>query len=86
MADAIGMANVEPVEAASLTIVHIEPNRRRDPDNIMAAQKFILDGMVQAGIIEDDGWRHIWSIKHRVLKGEQARVRVEIEAREKREY
>lgn len=29
-------------------------NRRRDQDNITAAQKYILDGLVAAGIIEED--------------------------------
>lgn len=30
-------------------------NLRRDPDNIRFAAKFILDGMVRAGILRDDG-------------------------------
>ena len=34
-------------------------NRRTDPDNMVFAKKFILDGMVQAGILENDGWNHV---------------------------
>ncbi len=34
-------------------------DRRTDPDNIAAARKFILDGAVTAGLLEDDGWKHI---------------------------
>ena len=34
-------------------------NRRVDPDNIAAAKKMILDGLVKAGILEDDGWAQI---------------------------
>ena len=32
-------------------------NRRKDPDNIAAAVKFIYDGLVEAGVIENDGWK-----------------------------
>lgn len=32
-------------------------NRRRDPDNIAAGgRKFILDGLVNAGVLPGDGW------------------------------
>ena len=37
----------------------VERNRRRDPDNIRAAAKFILDGLMEARVIEDDGWDEI---------------------------
>lgn len=33
--------------------------RRSDPDNLRVAIKFILDGLVQAGILEDDSQRWI---------------------------
>ena len=39
-----------------LDITWIEKNRRRDPDNIAAAVKFIWDGLVEAGVIPNDGW------------------------------
>lgn len=35
------------------------PNRKKDPDNISFAKKFLLDGMVCAGLIPNDGWKHI---------------------------
>lgn len=37
----------------------MEKNRRRDPDNIAAAKKFVLDGMVQAGLLKNDGWSQV---------------------------
>ena len=40
-----------------LDITWIEKDRRRDPDNIAAAVKFIWDGLVEAGVIENDGWK-----------------------------
>ena len=36
-----------------------EKNRRRDPDNIAFAKKFILDSLVTAGIFPDDGQKYI---------------------------
>lgn len=37
----------------------IEPNMRRDKDNIAAAKKFILDELVDEGILSGDGWKDI---------------------------
>ncbi|MDJ0554337.1 MAG: hypothetical protein F6K24_02600 [Okeania sp. SIO2D1] len=36
-------------------------NQKRDPDNIAAAAKFILDGLVAAEIIPDDSLKYIGS-------------------------
>lgn len=46
-----------------LTITYREKNRKRDKDNIAFAKKFILDGLVAAGRIANDGWKQIdgWS-------------------------
>lgn len=40
------------------------PNRRADKDNVMAGTKFILDGLVAAGKISNDGWDEIGDITH----------------------
>ena len=46
----------------------IEPFKsRRDFDNITASQKFILDGLTNAGVIKDDSPKYINSIKARVI-------------------
>ena len=34
-------------------------NKRKDKDNISAGKKFILDGLISAGIIPSDSWRHV---------------------------
>lgn len=33
-------------------------NRKKDFDNVEFGVKWIKDGMVKAGIIENDGWKH----------------------------
>lgn len=34
-------------------------NKRKDPDNIAAGIKFVLDGLVEAGVLPGDGWRYL---------------------------
>lgn len=62
-----------------LVITWYEPDRRRDPDNIMAGQKFIMDGLVMAGVIPNDSQRHIKGILHRFdVDKKNPRIEVEI--------
>jgi len=37
-----------------------EPNKRRDPDNFIGGgRKLILDGLVMAGVLKNDGWKNV---------------------------
>lgn len=36
-----------------------ERDRRRDKDNVVAARKFVIDGLVAAQVIHKDGWRFV---------------------------
>ena len=48
-----------------LDITWICKNKRKDKDNIMAGGlKMILDGLVVAGVIKNDGWSEIGSINN----------------------
>lgn len=42
-----------------LKFTWIVPNKKKDADNIASAKKFILDGMQQAKLIENDNLNHI---------------------------
>ncbi len=44
-----------------------EGSARRDPDNIHAGVKFVLDGLVEAGVVSGDGRRHIAAVMHDVV-------------------
>lgn len=46
----------------SMRITWIERNGRRDPDNVAAAKKFILDALQRTGILRNDGRREIDSL------------------------
>jgi len=52
-------------------------NKKRDKDNIIAGQKFVLDGLVAAGVIENDGWKQIGNILH-YFEVDKKNPRVEI--------
>jgi len=61
-----------------LIITWYEPDHRRDPDNIMAGQKFIMDGLVEAGTIPDDSQKHVKGIAHR-FRVDRINPRIEVE-------
>jgi len=42
-------------------------DRRRDPDNIASACKFVFDGLQKAGILDNDGWQQVGEICHRFV-------------------
>jgi hypothetical protein len=53
-------ADADPVKPpVAITCIWVEKNKRRDPDNISAAKKYILDGIVAAGVLPNDGWKQI---------------------------
>ena len=54
----VGKRPSKPFKKATVTITYFFPTRgRRDPDNYSG--KFILDGLVAAGIIQDDSFQCI---------------------------
>lgn len=59
IADLCIQQNLQPVPCARLKVIFKERTLRRDPDNIQAGIKFILDGLVKAGILADDRHKQI---------------------------
>ena len=55
------------LQRVEIHIAWYEPNLKRDPDNISAGEKFILDGLVAAGVIPNDGQKQIAGITHTYL-------------------
>ena len=50
---------LETLQEVYLEFRWIEPNRKRDPDNVAFAKKFILDALVTHEVIQNDGWKTI---------------------------
>jgi Holliday junction resolvase RusA-like endonuclease len=70
------------VRPVFITFVWVETNRRRDPDNIAAGgRKIILDALVQAGVLKNDGWSQIggWRDQFRIAKNANISVTLEEE-------
>ncbi len=64
----IRKCQLKPMRWTRLEFFWFEPNRHRDIDNVMFAQKFVLDALVQTGILEDDGWEQVKKITHHVIQ------------------
>ena len=57
----------------------IEENRRRDLDNICFAKKFILDSLVELGILKDDNRKMVCGFEDRFKYADKSKVIVELE-------
>lgn len=67
----------KPIAHSVVTLAYcFGDNRRRDPDNYSG--KMILDGLVKAGIIEDDSFGKIELVLRRV-DGEDKRTEITVE-------
>jgi hypothetical protein len=68
VAKIISSCELEPAQSIFVDIRWIEQNKKRDPDNISTGKKFIFDGMVKSGFLENDGWKQIkgWNEKFEV--------------------
>lgn len=64
-------------EKVDLAITWYCKNMRKDKDNIASGVKFILDGLVEAGTIENDGWKEIGEIKH-IFEVDKEKPRIEV--------
>ena len=59
----------------------VEPNRRRDKDNIAFAKKFIQDALVRIGVLKNDGWSFVTGFTDG-FSVDKKRPRVEVEFEE----
>ena len=56
----------------------VEPNMRRDVDNIAFAHKFILDGLVAAGVLEGDSRKYVIGLQDEFPEPDPDNPRVEV--------
>ena len=54
-----------PLKRYSVSFLWVCKDERHDPDNVMSGMKYVLDGMVAAGLVAGDGWRHVQKIENR---------------------
>lgn len=66
-------------------VIHFEwteRTRRRDPDNVFSAKKFILDAMQRMGVLPNDNQKYIVGLYDTIRNGEKDGVKVTLIAQE----
>ncbi len=53
------LRSVEISKPVQIGILWVEPDKKRDLDNIAAAKKFIFDALVKSKVLQNDGWAQI---------------------------
>lgn len=71
-------AHLYPIKKGDFVFTWYEKDKRRNPDNIAAAKKYIFDGLQQAKVIKNDGWKEVLSFKDQFVVSEIEGVLVEI--------
>lgn len=71
----------EKFEKIDVEVTFICKDKRKDKDNILSGIKFILDGLVRAGLIKNDGWKQIGDISFK-FKTDKDNPRVEVKVME----
>ena len=67
IARCIIVSKLKRVGYCRIEFVWHEPNDKRDDDNVMFAQKFVLDALRDTKIIQDDRRQFVYSLTHRVI-------------------
>ncbi len=64
----IRQAKLKPMRGpVQIHLTWVEKTRRRDPDNIRAGSKFILDALVKAQILPCDSLKTVWGLSDSFL-------------------
>jgi crossover junction endodeoxyribonuclease RusA len=70
--DAIADADVPSCVRVRATLVYVPgQNRRRDPDNLVAAMKPVVDALVDAGVVPDDTQEEVERVWPQILPAER---------------
>lgn len=76
---ALTIGNLKPVKEPC--VIHMkfhESTKRRDVDNIQSSQKFLLDALVNNGVLPNDNRRYVKQIYHTIVDDSQDYVVVSI--------
>lgn len=62
------IGNIPPIEKpVEIHFLWVEPDKRRDLDNIYSAKKYILDALVTAGVLKNDTQRYVVRLEDYIL-------------------
>lgn len=54
---------IPALDRVFLKIKYFCSDKRTDPDNLVVAKKFILDGLVKSKVLKNDGWKQVAGFK-----------------------
>ena len=75
----VAKAKLKPIKKpVRMYFKWIAKNKKKDPDNICFARKFILDALVLAKILENDGWKNIKGFADDFEIGKEEKVIIDI--------
>lgn len=64
----IRKAKLKPMKwPVQIHITWVEKTARRDPDNIRAGSKFVLDALVKSKVLPGDSMKYVWGISDSFL-------------------
>lgn len=76
------MSDVQIDKPVLMEYTWIEPNKRRDKDNISSfGRKVIQDALVSTGVLKNDGWKHVDSFSDK-FEVDKINPRIEVRIRE----
>lgn len=74
------------IASAHITFEWYRKDRRQDPDNIASGAKYVLDGLVDAGVLQGDRFANIKSIRHTFHVSKEPGVWVVIQPTDKEQH
>lgn len=76
------LKNVKIEKPVFMEYLWVEPNRRRDLDNISSfGRKVIQDALVSTGVLKDDGWKYVVGFSDR-FEVDKKDPRIEVRIKE----
>lgn len=75
--EAAGLLGQEITEPVYISFTWYEKNRRRDPDNVAFAKKFILDALVSAEVLKNDDISHVVGFSDEIRE-DKLKPRIEV--------
>lgn len=69
--ESLDAGRIRKVKKPVVILIDYYEGKRRDVDNIQSSQKFILDSLVEAGVLVDDSQKYVKQIYHRIFNSKK---------------
>lgn len=69
--ESLDAGRIKKVKKPVVILIDYYEGKRRDVDNIQSSQKFILDSLVESGVLVDDSQKYVKQIYHRIFNSKK---------------